>query len=368
MKKLSSVLVLLVVIVSRSFAIAPITGISTLCSGDSTILHDADTGSWVSTNPAIASIDRITGMIHGVAGGTVTVLFTRYPDTARLTVTIIASPSLTSSLAPAAVCDSNIFNYTPMSAVSGTTFAWSRTAVPGIPLPAAMGSGNPMEMFANITSLPVLVTYVYTMSASGCANVQNVTVTVNPTPRLSSTLTPPDICDSAVFHYLPTSITPGTQYSWNRPMVSGILPATSFAGTGAGVISEALYNTTSSTISVNYIYRLSIGSCTNSFTQVVRVNVLKCSTLLEKPVGSSNDVYSIYPNPNNGSFRLAVNSAVQSGLVVITDMAGRVTERREFNNVPNANELFNLENVAPGNYLVVITLDGTVYREKVAIW
>lgn len=313
MKKLSFVILLLVAVSSRSFAIAPITGISTLCSGDSTILHDADTGRWVSSDPSIASIDYYTGMMHGIAGGTATIMFIRYPDTARMTVTIIPTPSLTSSLFPAAVCDSNIFNYTPMSAVSGATFAWTRASVLGIPLSASSGTGNPFEMFVNITSLPVVVTYVYTIAAAGCTNVQNVTVTVNPTPRLSSPLTAPDICDSAVFHYLPTSVTPGTQYSWNRPMVSGILPATSFAGMGAGVVSETLYNTTSSTIAVNYYYRLSIGGCTNLFTEAVRVNVLKCTPLLENPIGSSNDVFSIYPNPNSGVFTMALNRTVQSG-------------------------------------------------------
>lgn len=368
MKKLSFLFLLFLAVLQHSFAMAPITGVSTICSGDSTILHDADTGRWVSSDPTIASIDNITGMMHGIAGGTVTIIFFDFGDTARLTVTIIPSPSLSSTLFPATLCDSNVFSYTPTSAVSGTTFAWTRASVPGILGVATSGTGNPLQVMINVTSLPVSLVYVYTLSASGCTNVQNVTVTVNPTPRLSSTLTAPDICDSAVFHYLPTSITPAAQYSWNRPMVSGILPATSFAGMGAGVVSEPLYNTTSSTIAVNYYYRLSIGGCTNSFTETVRVNVLKCTPLLENPIGSSNDVFSIYPNPNSGVFTLALNRTVQSVSVVISDMAGRVTERREIKNAQSNIEAFNLENAAPGNYLVVLTLDGAVYREKVSIW
>ncbi len=368
MKKLFFVFLLLAAISNRALALAPITGISTLCSGDSTVLHDADTGSWYSTNPAIASIDPVTGMMHGVAGGTVTILFTRYPDTARLTVTILPSPSLTSTLTPAAVCDSNIFNYTPTSAVPGTTFTWARAAVPGIPLTAAAGTGSITEMFINITSLPVLVTYVYTMSTSSCTNVQNVTVTVNPTPRLSSSQTPPDICDSALFNYTPTSITPATLYAWNRPSVTGITPATSFAGMGTGVISEHLYNATSSAVAVNYYYRLTVAGCTNLFTETVRVNVLKCTTLEENPVGSSPDVYRVYPNPSSGDFTISVSRPVQNGSLIVTDMAGRVIERREVTNVQNASEAFHLDNATPGNYLVLLTLDGVVYREKVAIW
>ena len=50
----------------------------------------------------------------------------------------------------------------------------------GISNAAAGGTGNISETLINTTSLPVNVTYVYTLTANGCTNTQNVVVTVNP--------------------------------------------------------------------------------------------------------------------------------------------------------------------------------------------
>ncbi len=96
-----------------------------------------------------------------------------------------APPTLSSTLAPAPICTNTLFSYTPTSTTPGTTFAWSRAAVPGISNPSASGVNNPEEVLINNTTLPVAVTYVYTLSANGCVNVQNVTVTVNPKPTVT---------------------------------------------------------------------------------------------------------------------------------------------------------------------------------------
>ena len=73
------------------------------------------------------------------------------------------------------------FTYIPKSAVPGTVFFWSRAAVAGISNPAATGFGNISGALINITSSPVNVTYVYTLTApSGCTNKQNLVITVNP--------------------------------------------------------------------------------------------------------------------------------------------------------------------------------------------
>ena len=107
---------------------------------------------------------------------------------------------------------------------SSVTFAWSRAAVPGISNPAASGTGNPHETLINTTVNPVNVTYVYTLSANGCTNPSpyNVVVKVNPTPTLTSTLSPQPICSNTNFSYNPTSGTAGTVFNWHRPPVAGI--------------------------------------------------------------------------------------------------------------------------------------------------
>ncbi len=88
-------------------------------------------------------------------------------------------PVVSSNLA-AAVTTGNVFTYTPTSVTTGTTFAWSRAAVTGISNAAATGTNGISETLTNTTGAPVNVTYVYTLTANGCTNTQNLVVTVNP--------------------------------------------------------------------------------------------------------------------------------------------------------------------------------------------
>src|SRR6185436_4523207 len=85
-----------------------------------------------------------------------------------------------------AVCDGNPFQYIPTSTTAGATFNWSRAEVAGISNTTASGTDDPNETLFNITTAPVNVTYVYTLSANGCSNPTgyNVVVTVEPSPSV----------------------------------------------------------------------------------------------------------------------------------------------------------------------------------------
>ena len=83
-----------------------------------------------------------------------------------------------SSNLSAAATSGTAFTYTATSTTAGTTFAWSRAAVTGISNAAGTGTGNINESLVNTTTSPVNVTYVYTLTANGCTNTQNVVVTV----------------------------------------------------------------------------------------------------------------------------------------------------------------------------------------------
>jgi len=99
------------------------------------------------------------------------------------TVSVVVNPSATmSSALTANVCSGRLFKYTPLSATAGVAYAWSRAAVSGIANTAATGTGAINETLVNNTQSPLNVTYVYTLTANGCTNTQNLVVTVNPTP------------------------------------------------------------------------------------------------------------------------------------------------------------------------------------------
>ena len=160
-------------------------------------------------------------------------------------------PALTSSLTPPAICSGTVFSYTPTSGTAGTSFGWTRASVAGItPVGPTSGTDNPNETLTNTTAAPVTVRYVYTLAANGCTNpaTYNVDVVVNPTPALTSSLTPPAICSGTVFSYTPTSGTAGTSFGWTRASVAGITPVGPTSGTDNP--NETLTNTTAAPVTV----------------------------------------------------------------------------------------------------------------------
>ncbi len=214
-------------------------------------------------------------------------------NTQNVVVVVNPTPVLTSTLTAAPVCDSTLFSYTPTSATAGTAFTWSRAAVTGISNVAASGSNDPSEYLVNTTSAPVVVTYIDTLIANGCMNTQAVTVTVNPKPLLSSTLTPVAICDSTLFTYVPTSTTAGTTFGWSRSVVAGI--ANTLAN-GNNDPLEYLDNTIADPATVLYLYTLTANGCSNTQTVAVVVNPTpKLSSSLTPAAVCNNTSFTYIP-------------------------------------------------------------------------
>lgn len=105
-------------------------------------------------------------------------------------------------------------------------------------------------------------------NSSGTATSNAVTLTVKTMPVLSSTLNPPPIESGTVFSYTPTSATPGTSFSWNREVVTGI---SNPPNNGVGMINEVLVNTTNAPVTVKYVYKVSADGCFNSQHVFVKV-------------------------------------------------------------------------------------------------
>ena len=247
-----------------------ITGTASLCIGASGFLGNTTTGgTWSSSLPGIVSITTTgagpdSSIVTGIAAGTAVIRYVVTnscgSDTASHTIVVNPFPVLTSTLTPPAICSGTLFNYVPASSSPSPTFAWTRAAVPTITNPAASGTGTINEALTSTNVLPVNVVYAMTISALGCANVQNITVTVLPIPVLSSSISL-TACSNTVINYIATSATPGTSFAWIRPAVGGITPAT---GSGTNSISETLLNSTTGSIPVVYIFTLTAAGCTNT--------------------------------------------------------------------------------------------------------
>jgi hypothetical protein len=119
-----------------------------------------------------------------------------------MTVYLKPSPVLTSTLTPTSVCSGSTFNYAP-SLNNGSSVSWTRASILGILEGASVGSNGISEILTNTTTAPIDVTYVFSLISTGnvCSNAQNVVVTVNPIPTLTSSLTPQSICAGSAFIY-----------------------------------------------------------------------------------------------------------------------------------------------------------------------
>jgi len=227
------------------------------------------------SNPAASGADTIKEVLVNTTTAPISVT---YVDTLMangcmnietLMVTVNPRPMLTTPLTIPAICDSQSFIYVPASATVGTTFSWSRAAITGIANPAASGGDTISETLYNTTANPITVTYIDTLTANGCYNTQPITITVNPTPKLSSSVTPPGICDSALFNYTPMSATLGTSFAWTRAFIPGIgLPA----GSGVDNPNEYIPNNENANIDVTYTYTLTANGCTHRQNVVVQVH------------------------------------------------------------------------------------------------
>ena len=237
--------------------------------------------------------------------------------TDAVTVLVKPIPSLSSTLTPANIYTGTVFNYSAQSNVGGSTFGWTRNPLPAINNNlAGSGSGADIaEVLANSSSNIVFVSYVYTITAAGCASSQTVTVGVVPNLILTSTLTPLPICNGTVFAYTATSDVPGVTYVWKRTAISSI--NNNIAGSGVGaVINESL--TSSAIVPVAVTYDVTLSAFGMSNTQQVTV-IVQPSPSVQRPVAQQicnqgNSLPVVFTGNVQGSQYQWVNDTPSIGL------------------------------------------------------
>ncbi|MDX2066859.1 MAG: PKD-like domain-containing protein [Haliscomenobacter sp.] len=236
------------------------------------------------------------------------------PPTLKLKVSPI--PQVTSSLTPPAICSGANFSYIPISNRAGATFNWTRAAVTGISNAARTDTGRINEILSNTTTNPVNVVYQYTATLGGCTSPTpvNVTVTVNPSPLLSSTLTPTAICSGTPFVYPPTSSSSNVTFTWTRAAVNGISNA---AKNGTGAARDTLVNTTADTVTVIYAYTVSASGCSDPNPRNVTLRVKpipRLNSSLTPPAICSGTSFSYTPSSATEGTTFTWSRTVVSGI------------------------------------------------------
>ena len=300
-----------------------------LTNGGSTIIPSGTTYTWfVSVNNSNITGQSDVNIGQSSIGQTLTnntnvaqqITYTVTPKSgatgqcigARFLVTVTVNPKPVITTQTQTICSNATFSITPVNGgnlivPASTTYTWN-TAPTSNPLGAISGGAAQLSSVSNISQLLTnnsnsqgLLTYVVTPTsgtAGSCAGDPfNVEITVSPKPILTSTLTPPAICNATNFSYNPISPTDGVSWVWTRNTIVGI---SNTAGTGTGVINETLINTTPNRITVPYSFALTTYGCPNTQTVNVIVNPTpQLTSLLTLPAQCSGTPF--YYNPTSAT-------------------------------------------------------------------
>ncbi len=190
-----------------------VTAPAAVCVGGTASLTPNTGGTWVSNNPANATVTSV-GVITGVAAGTATFTFTQTSTGCTSTtspVTINALPTVT---APTSVC---VGGTGALSPNTGGTWVSNNTSI------ATVTAGGVITGVA-----PGSTTFTFTQTSTGCSRT-SPSVTVNALPTVTS---PAGICVGGTGNLTPNSggtwvsNAPGIASVSNAGVITGLAPGT----------------------------------------------------------------------------------------------------------------------------------------------
>lgn len=210
---------------------------SRLCIGLTMTLSPTSGGTWVSNNPAVASVTN-AGVVTGVATGSVTFTFTDATTTCSNTttaVTVNANPTV--SAPSSSLCVGLTMTLSP---TSGGTWVSSNPTVASVTnagVVTGVAAGN--------------ATFTFTSTATGCNSTTSaVTINANPTVSVPSS----SLCMGLAMTLSPTS---GGTWVSNNPAVASVTNAGLVTPLSAGSVTFTFTNTsttcsnTTSAVTIN---------------------------------------------------------------------------------------------------------------------
>jgi uncharacterized protein YjdB len=204
-------------IVTVAAAPAAITGTANVCIGANiTLTHATSGGTWSSSNPAIGSIDATTGVVTGIAVGTISVSYV-VSNGCFTTKTINVNnlpPAISGTMA---VCEAAT---SALTCVIGGSATWSssNTAVGTI--------GATSGMLAGVTAGTTIITY--RLNTTGCYSTREATINALPSVITGSNT----ICVGSTQAY--SSTTGGGTWSSSNATIAAIGSASGVATGGTG--------------------------------------------------------------------------------------------------------------------------------------
>jgi len=213
-----------------------ISGTTSLCVGSTATWTSTNAGgTWSSSDPSIATIDPVTGLVSGIAAGTSSISYTvtvgSCVNTASQTVTITA-PTAQTITGNSPLCIGATDTYT--STTAGGTWASSDPSFASI---------DPATGFVSaISAGSTVISYVLTEGVCTSTTTKSLTITAPIAQTITGTS---PVCIGATANW--TSTTAGGTWSSTDPSVASIDPAT---GVVTGVAAGSAVITYSVTVDV----------------------------------------------------------------------------------------------------------------------
>jgi gliding motility-associated-like protein len=173
-----------------------ISGILSVCKGESRQLTASSAGTWVSSNVSIANVSS-AGLVSGVDSGTVTITFTNTNGCIKTeTITVTPLPVITGLLN---VCVGSTITLSSLSSPS-STLSWTSSDT-------SKATVNSVGVVTGVASGSVDISYT---NSGGCKS--KVTVTINPSPNLIIVKNPDAVCAPSTVSITDAALTAGSDF------------------------------------------------------------------------------------------------------------------------------------------------------------
>ena len=146
-------------IITVNNSLGAITGANHVCVGQSTALSDTGSGRWTSSNPTLARIDSLTGMVTGLVPGALTITYSLSGSNTTMAFTVNPSPANISGTT--SIC----MGSTATLGNSTTGGLWSSSNA------SIIAIGSTTGIISGISAGSAIITY---QLATGCFNTTTV--------------------------------------------------------------------------------------------------------------------------------------------------------------------------------------------------
>lgn len=265
---------------------ANVTGVPTVCEGNTTTLANATYGGiWISSNTSVAEVVTPAGIIGGISAGTATLTYVM-PNGCFKTAGVTVNPIPGPISGPTELC-------------SGTTVTYTSTTTGGVwtaSVPSSLLIGATSGTATGATAGETVITYRYV--ATGCR--RTMTMTVNVSPSTISGIA--NVCEAGSTTLLSSTPLTGSWSSSNTAVAT--------VPTAAGLVNGVAAGTSV----ISYI----LGGSGCYKTRVVTVNALP--TAISGPgTVCDGETISLASTPLGGSW-----TSSATGIATVAGTAGTV--------------------------------------------